>query len=985
MRILELDLGGGSAAPVELHPNLTLIRGLEPGRREALADEIRRIPRAEAPVGGLVEAHGVVFDLTPASLRLLGLVDEDVDPVVGAADLPGHDDQADESAAVLSAARATRDERAARLDRARSVLTSVTQAQSALTAAIQESRSQDAVRADAVVRATTALAEARRQRHDARSRREAIERDLADAAAAHAALLDAHDAASDALHEARARHERAVEACADAAAAVRTAHDAVTSYERRVAAAHALVDEATSADDAPRNGTGGHTADRPGDPPPDPGDGSGGPDAGAEPDAGGDSAAPRSLFGRSSDVGPRRSDPVSAPAASASSGSATATVALAEELQLQSVDRRRDEVRSELDGLPASVPTGEIRTARDELVGQGLATVNPEAGDSRRLAVRWRELVARRDELAADQPAQADATDGAASGDPGADIEEPSSLAAARERLETARRGHEAAQQAANASATGPDDITALEAAHTAVLDAQERADSRFGGGKAQRRLAQARAEERQILDRLGFSTYADYMMSGSSRFQNSADAAVLDTAERALVAARRDFAEAWKEVHGTEAPSIPCPPQPVAGASPSPSPDPEAEARRRAAAEAARQRTEARAEVDAELASVRSQADALLDRPAGIDVAADLEAHARELGPEADRAGEQLGGLLAQQGIPVADEVLARGTLIEYADAWLDEQQSLAWRRAELEAELDQIDREAVRLHDALAAGRSRPRNGSGRAEPVTDAQVAGRSGAGDDGKPGETDRLTEAQQALDEILRSGDRECLAEELERRQADLEARNAEERRVAEELERYLPADDGEVGEAADRRQEIEAALDRAVEDERAAATLVGDLEAEVAGTEGSASHELAELEVRLDAVEQDRVRAEQEVVSAESELEQAENALRTMESAEAERRLARAQDQLTKGSLLEDIDWYLLSRLAAQRSVGAAGSMPLVVDAAFADLPATDANWLLGRLERMSGAVQIIVLDDRPEAVDWVGGLGAERGAVVSV
>ena len=41
--------------------------------------------------------------------------------------------------------------------------------------------------------------------------------------------------------------------------------------------------------------------------------------------------------------------------------------------------------------------------------------------------------------------------------------------------------------------------------------------------------------------------------------------------------------------------------------------------------------------------------------------------------------------------------------------------------------------------------------------------------------------------------------------------------------------------------------------------------------------------------------------------------------------------------------LVEEIEWYLLARLAAQRSVGAAGSVPLVLDDTFRDLHVAEA------------------------------------------
>jgi len=80
----------------------------------------------------------------------------------------------------------------------------------------------------------------------------------------------------------------------------------------------------------------------------------------------------------------------------------------------------------------------------------------------------------------------------------------------------------------------------------------------------------------------------------------------------------------------------------------------------------------------------------------------------------------------------------------------------------------------------------------------------------------------------------------------------------------------------------------------------------------------------------------------------------------------------------------EQLEWYLLSRLSAQRSVSYAGSVPLVLDEALLGLPTDEVRSLLDHLERMSESVQIIVLSDDRDVLDWVASAGIERAAAVA-
>jgi hypothetical protein len=89
MRLLQLQLDGDDGPALELHPRLTILSGLDDAGRARLIEAVRSLPSGSGPaVGGLVEAHGVLFDLSPETLELLGM-HSDLDPVVSRSDLPG--------------------------------------------------------------------------------------------------------------------------------------------------------------------------------------------------------------------------------------------------------------------------------------------------------------------------------------------------------------------------------------------------------------------------------------------------------------------------------------------------------------------------------------------------------------------------------------------------------------------------------------------------------------------------------------------------------------------------------------------------------------------------------------------------------------------------------------------------------------------------------------------------------------------------------
>ena len=87
MRLLQLATGPGEM--IDLHPHVTVVAGLDAAGRQLLADAVTGLASGRAVrAEGLLEAHGVLFDLGPAELAMLDIDAADVAPVVTADDLP---------------------------------------------------------------------------------------------------------------------------------------------------------------------------------------------------------------------------------------------------------------------------------------------------------------------------------------------------------------------------------------------------------------------------------------------------------------------------------------------------------------------------------------------------------------------------------------------------------------------------------------------------------------------------------------------------------------------------------------------------------------------------------------------------------------------------------------------------------------------------------------------------------------------------------
>ncbi len=173
---------------------------------------------------------------------------------------------------------------------------------------------------------------------------------------------------------------------------------------------------------------------------------------------------------------------------------------------------------------------------------------------------------------------------------------------------------------------------------------AQDRTDKRFSGARAKERLEQLRAAEQEILTRMGFVTYTEFVM-GTSILN------VDPEREQRLEVARAELASAEDALAELEA-------------------DVDAEL--------------ARVELVAKRKALHDHAITMLGRDPGEDVEWALRHHRVRVHDGSDRAG-RLKDALESAGMMIGDEELPPSLLIEFARIWLDEQGETAARRDQL------------------------------------------------------------------------------------------------------------------------------------------------------------------------------------------------------------------------------------------------------------------------------------------------------------
>jgi hypothetical protein len=325
------------------------------------------------------------------------------------------------------------------------------------------------------------------------------------------------------------------------------------------------------------------------------------------------------------------------------------------------------------------------------------------------------------------------------------------------------------------------------------------------------------------------------------------------------------------------------------------------------------------------------------------------------------DRRARELRAALERAGLVLGDERFERHELIDLARVWLAEEADTTARRRLLERELADLDAELALLRERLPEPGS---DGTGAVAPA-DADARRRS------------RRAEARAALAAAEERVAHNAAAEvDVEGCLAVLDWASADERDAARRLvEAELglavasAADQdasGAVAALEERTVQAEAAQ-RLAEDDLAA--LEERLATSVAAPDGrtslaAATH--AERERRLADAQADRDAAAAAVTEAEAMLTQP------------------APDAGEEQPVADEIEWFLLARLAAQRSVSFAGSVPLVLDAALDGLPEAELRRILERLERMAASVQIVLVSDDPSLALWADMVGPDRAAVVS-
>ena len=400
-----------------------------------------------------------------------------------------------------------------------------------------------------------------------------------------------------------------------------------------------------------------------------------------------------------------------------------------------------------------------------------------------------------------------------------------------------------------------------------------EKADGRFSGGRAQRRVEAARAAEQALLDELGFASYSDYMMGYSLLNVDPEKEAALDAARAELSAAEDE----WQLLE---------------------------------------------AETEAELARAeRMERRRLLARrgPRAPGRPVSPAPRSTSCAPCACRRASRpswwtsCSSSLDEAGVAVAGEDLSRDELMLLAEAWL----------AEADESSDRERRAARR------ARRARRRSGSTRSRRWRRRRPGGRRSADRCPRRSAQARLSAAREADVEPPRAAS--GATSKPRRSSAALTAELA----AAAEAERL----------AADAAADAEAAVAEATDEPSGwPPTLVriarGARRAEPRRDRGERAPPVA-LRPRVRARPRSWPRGGGGRGGARGGRRPpagrvARRCRRSRRSAPRRRRsCASFQDDaepIDDSSIAEEIEWYLLARLAAQRAVCLGGSLPLLLD-----------------------------------------------------
>lgn len=509
--------------------------------------------------------------------------------------------------------------------------------------------------------------------------------------------------------------------------------------------------------------------------------------------------------------------------------------------------------------------------------------------------------------------------------------------------LEAARQAVVDAESEFNQPILTPEQISKVEAAHQAVLESQERAEGRFGGSRTKRRLEELRSDERRVLERLGFSTYADYMMSSSSRSAGPTNRSALDAARAQRAQADADLV------------ALP------------------------GAADRVRRRIELlqrREDIAPKVAEL------LGHEPTGPEAEDELR-HLREQIPATEPALEALADALIQVGVDVGSGPPERDDVVLLARAYLAEDQNAQDRRTEVADATAKVD---------LAIGELRAARERSQEDVPDDLDLPGLAAPRPETPDPEaeaSDRtLRESRWAGVENARSAldDAEVVA-------ARQNASASEARDLEALLESATEAEQAAAAEVATAESELGSGVEQQV---NSAAERVTDAERILTEARATEADVVSRIDARRDtngiqpllaANHADVAEAETAVRDAAAseqsiaaELSGAEADL--AEAIDAELAAVAAAETRDRSTLVDDTHWALLGRLAAVRNVGPGGSAPVVLDDPFTALTDDEVPALLDRLAQMAGAVQIVVVSDRAAVAAWAERVGPEHVTV---
>ncbi len=853
MKVLRVREAVGDRPAIELHRQVTVVRGLGPLRRAWLVEALGHLAATSAPAAtGALLAHGIELPLDRDSLALLDLEDP-VGSVVRAADLPGHDPRIADAVATRDRALVRRRELTETITAQRESLGAALAERTAAEDELERLRRGDGAARDAAAAAQAAQARLEAELASAGEERTRNHRALTEAVLARDVASEARASAAERLERARTRRRDAMEHATHAAAALEEARPLV--------------------------------ADDPTD-----------------------------------DLVARRAELAAAEAAAAEADPDGDSSPVAR--RLAALERRRLELirLREAVGDDDPDPVAVALEALDQAGSEAPPIVAALA-----LADTWRDL-----------HQQIGALDAGVSDDE----------IAAEGRVAEARQAVIEAEVEYNQPVLTPEQITKVEAAHAAVLEAQDRSEARFGGNRTRKKLEEARNEERRVLERLGFSTYADYMMSSSSRGVGPANRAMLDSARTRLAAAEEELA------------ALP------------------------GAADRSRRRSELLGRRDA----VSPKVAALLGHePTGPEAEDELRELREPVAPD-EAAMVALAEALEGAGVSVGSAPHEREDLVLLGRFYLTEHQAATVDRAEIGAGIDALD-------EVIAVVRGAHERGQEELPPLAPLPTIAEpvaSTEGDDVDREQARTLREARWAEVEVARAAVAEAEAavarhrgasESIAGLEAQLATAGIEEQQAAAAVasaEADVTLADGTAfDDAVAAVAEAEAAVARssAREDEAREALATFDQEHQITSLLQAAEARVANGE-RLVT---EAAAAEQTTAASLAEVDA------TFAAAAATEQQALAEmEAVDRASLVDDMDWQLLARLASLRSVGLAGSVPLVLDDPFSVLDDDELMGVLDRLARLADAVQIVLVTDREAAVAWAAQAGSDRALVIS-